>query len=749
MKIRAKNMVPTQKSTVFIFLIALAAMLITYITSQTMVMKIELGNFIESIRTDTKENIVAARNLLDGMVQDLEHTSQQIQKYDNMWSKEARAVLKFSQDMNLFDVTFISDAKGNAYEGTGYMFNVSNQEYFQRAVETKKVVFSEILPSKRFNAIQIIAFPMLSEDKEVEGVLFGLFKVETFSQLINNVVDVEKKIYVVDSNGTYINCFLEEHTGLDHGNFWDVLECYQLKNMEKEELKEEFRMRKEGDFSYRDCKQDIEYYGYHMPLGIEDWQIVLTGEETIVNTHVQAIRHVDMMNLIVNTICSVTMLICIYSYFKKANRKIIAINQKISKNNEMLRMAVEHSNYIIFEYDIQNKIIETKTEFSNSILKSSVIYNVPEYFLTSGIVDHNSVEPLKKLFETIENEKSCQADIQFIGDDHEKIWLRISMYKIYNEDDCLIGIVGSAEDVSMLKKGEDAIKRKEEMYKSFIANALLYARVDLDTDTLIELNGKEVNIPYQSYLEKKITEYVTNEYRSYVAQNLSLEALYKAYQEKKEYIEVQCLVEYQQKKSWVSCIVHRIHMSDSVKVSFLIRDIDEKKRKEIKLKEQAEKDGLTGLYNAVTTRSKIDKILLSADLFEEKQVFVLFDLDNFKKINDTFGHAWGDQVLIDIANVLKSRLRGSDIIGRLGGDEFALLLCNLKEEQYIEELIKSLIQSLTKTYTQGDVSVTVSVSAGIVIAPYDGITFEELYKKADIALYQVKKNGKNGYRRYE
>lgn len=748
MKFWKKNMVPTKKSTMVIFLMSIVLMLVTYLVTQSMLMRIEMHDFRTAIQKDTRENLVSARNLLDGMVADLDHTAAQILKFDDPMTPEVKDVLEFSHKMNLFDATFIADINGNAYSNSGYEFTVADQEYFLRAMEEKTVVFSEILPSKRFGAIQIIAFPLFSGENEQKGVLFGLFAVETFSHLINTVVDNEKNIYIVDSNGIYINCFDESHIQVDHGNFWEELDSRQLRDRTITELKGEFHAGKEGGFSFFDQEMDMNRYGYHMPLGIQDWQIVLTMEETVVNSHIRSIQYIDAIELIINTICSTIMLLCIYSYFKRTNQEVVAVNQEISKNNEMLQMAVEHTNHIIFEYDINKREIELKTEIPNFPFNSSTISQVPDCILAANIVSDDSTVALKNLFETIQNEQKSQADIQIVNNNGKRIWYRVRMYNLYDEKGVIVGTVGSAEDISMLKKGEAAIKRKNEMYNSFLANALLYARVNLSTAMVLELNGQEVQIPYQTYLKKLIDENVMDEHHSYVAQALSIESLREDYQQGKEFIEIESLMKTQQGPRWVSCLVHRVHPSKSAKVTFLIRDIDEKKRQEMALKEQAERDGLTGLYNASTTRSKINEVLSDKHALQGKHIFILFDLDNFKKINDSFGHACGDQVLIDVANVLKYRFRSSDIIGRLGGDEFVVMLFDVRSDQYVERLMSGLKTAITKDYTREELTVTLSASMGAALAPIDGSTFEELYQKADEALYQVKKEGKNGYKRY-
>lgn len=746
MKFLKKNIKMTKKVAVTFFSLSILIMVLSYAMTQSLLTKIELEDFTEEIRNDTKENVVAAKNLLDGMVADLENTASTIQKYDDLFQPQVKNILEFANKMDLFDVTFVADKDGNAISSNGEKFSVADQEYFHRALEGN-VVFSEVLPSKQFKAIQIIALPIYTETKELKGVIFGLFNIETFSRLINTVVDNEKYVYIVDSNGTYINCFDTEHKMPEHDNFWEDLKLRKFHDITINDIKNDFSNRKDGDFSYE--YKGTERYGCHMPLGIEDWQIVLTVEDTIMNSHIHSIRNIDVLDTIVNAICLTVMLLCVYFYFKKANIEIKNANKIISKNNEMMQMAVELTNHIIFEYDINEKKIELKTKFDVAIFKSKVISPVPKCFIDKNLVADDSVSEMKKLFETIKTEKSSQAEIQMIRNNQEKIWYRISMHNIYDEKGEIVGTVGSAEDINMLKKGEEAIKRKEEIHKSLIANALLYSRINLDTEKVIEINGKEAQIPYQDYLNNNIVNFVSTEHHSYVAKALSIEKLREDYQQGKEYIEIQYIMDNGQEYKWVSCLVYRIHMSDSSRVIFLVRDIDEQKRKEIALKRRAERDGLTELYNGVTTRSKINKVLQSKESTEGNHIFILLDLDNFKNINDTFGHAYGDQVLMDVANALNERLRSSDIVGRLGGDEFAIMIRNVRSDKNLDSIMKSLSSYLTKTYIQDDISVEVSVSMGVAIAPNDGTTFEELYQKADTALYQVKREGKNGYKRWK
>lgn len=158
--------------------------------------------------------------------------------------------------------------------------------------------------------------------------------------------------------------------------------------------------------------------------------------------------------------------------------------------------------------------------------------------------------------------------------------------------------------------------------------------------------------------------------------------------------------------------------------------------------EKATKDSLTGLLNR-DAAFKMVKRTLQADSFE-KGAFIVLDVDNFKSVNDLFGHQIGDTVLKDVAKSLKINCRESDIIGRLGGDEFIIFMSYAGSNNFLENKLKSLREHLANTITYNGNSLTVTASMGVALTEDGEKEYKELYSKADEALYHVKKSGKNG-----
>ncbi len=161
------------------------------------------------------------------------------------------------------------------------------------------------------------------------------------------------------------------------------------------------------------------------------------------------------------------------------------------------------------------------------------------------------------------------------------------------------------------------------------------------------------------------------------------------------------------------------------------------------LKKTAELDLLTGLYNKMTTERLIKNRI--KDSPEEVNALFIIDFDNFKTLNDKFGHTVGDEALKELSQKIKMLFRQSDIVGRVGGDEFFVLLLNYGTLSLVLKKAQSLCSDLRKTYELNGAKVEITFSVGISLYPNHGVNCEELYRAADEALYKVKEAGKSGY----
>ncbi|PAQ15693.1 PAS domain S-box protein [Bacillaceae bacterium SAOS 7] len=173
-------------------------------------------------------------------------------------------------------------------------------------------------------------------------------------------------------------------------------------------------------------------------------------------------------------------------------------------------------------------------------------------------------------------------------------------------------------------------------------------------------------------------------------------------------------------------------------------DITDRKRYEQTIYRMAHYDALTGLPNRTMFIKELTNALQQAKTTGNKIALMFIDLDYFKKINDTLGHAIGDSLLIQVSKRLQKQLRKGDIISRFGGDEFVVLLKDIKRDD-VDFVAKRLLASLSMKFDFGRTEVYTSPSIGISIFPDHGKDQELLLKNADIAMYVAKQNGKNTY----
>ncbi|MCM1132881.1 MAG: sensor domain-containing diguanylate cyclase [Ruminococcus flavefaciens] len=171
------------------------------------------------------------------------------------------------------------------------------------------------------------------------------------------------------------------------------------------------------------------------------------------------------------------------------------------------------------------------------------------------------------------------------------------------------------------------------------------------------------------------------------------------------------------------------------------------------LADEAHTDLLTGILNKRTFEKRVEEAL-SKDLDNRKKAIILIDLDNFKGVNDTLGHAYGDKVLANVGDIMKRVFHVDDYLGRLGGDEFCVYL-NISDIQqgnylaHIEEKCSELSQEFRHNYTGENNNYKISASIGAAVFPIHGRNFSDLYKCADKALYNSKHKGKDTFTIYE
>ncbi len=170
--------------------------------------------------------------------------------------------------------------------------------------------------------------------------------------------------------------------------------------------------------------------------------------------------------------------------------------------------------------------------------------------------------------------------------------------------------------------------------------------------------------------------------------------------------------------------------------------LDEYEGKLVESNERASKDSLTMILNANTTKSFCEKYISGCC---SGFALIVIDLDDFKKINDSYGHIIGDQVLIAFADIIKNLFRNNDIVGRIGGDEFLVLMKNVEDKAIVEKRSSQIVDSFAKISCCDIADGELSCSVGVAFVKNKGLHYYDVFRVADRAMYYAKEKGKNCY----
>jgi diguanylate cyclase (GGDEF)-like protein len=183
-------------------------------------------------------------------------------------------------------------------------------------------------------------------------------------------------------------------------------------------------------------------------------------------------------------------------------------------------------------------------------------------------------------------------------------------------------------------------------------------------------------------------------------------------------------------------------------VTVISKDITERKQAEEELTYMVTHDPLTGLPNRMLFNDRLTLALAQARRHKMDLAVMLLDLDNFKNVNDGFGHNVGDQLLRAVGNRLTGLLRRGDTVARVGGDEFLVLLPEIIRITDAATVTHNILEAFRKPFTLDDHELQITTSIGVVIYPHDGDDADTLMKHADIAMYRAKDKGRNTYQCY-
>ena len=185
-----------------------------------------------------------------------------------------------------------------------------------------------------------------------------------------------------------------------------------------------------------------------------------------------------------------------------------------------------------------------------------------------------------------------------------------------------------------------------------------------------------------------------------------------------------------------------------IQVIWVARDVSERKKAEQEIRHLAYHDALTGLPNRSRLEERLEQLFAQGQPGSQQLAMLFLDLDRFKKVNDTFGHAMGDLLLKSVSRRLRASVREGDMVARLGGDEFVVLLVRTKNRQEVETVARKILEVISAPFYLEGQKIYITTSIGVALCPQDGQEGDLLKKSADMAMYAAKEKGRNAYHFY-
>ncbi|MEN8304532.1 MAG: diguanylate cyclase, partial [Campylobacterota bacterium] len=424
------------------------------------------------------------------------------------------------------------------------------------------------------------------------------------------------------------------------------------------------------------------------------------------------------------------------------------VNKKLT---ERMELALTGSNTSILDWNLTNNEFYLSPSWKEMLGYTND--ELPNIILTWRKRVHR--DDRKNLFSSLRETK--KEKISFFENSHRLqhkdghwVWILGRAQLLYDKDGTAVRMVGTHADITKEKELQLKYSQKAQMIEQIHDSVI---STDLDGVVTSCNYGTELLLGYESdeLVGKHITTLYLKEDFEILGENIEI-----LKKNGEHHITVRLVKKSQEViDADLSLSLIKDEKGNVVELVGYAQDITKRKRAEAELvrqkdilEHQAHHDALTGLANRILFNDRLEQSLKKAKRSNTKVAVLFIDLDHFKEINDSLGHAVGDDILKIVTNRLNSTIRNEDSIARLGGDEFVVIIDGLMQGQNASLLAQKILTVLAKPVTLEGHMLYISSSIGISIYPDDGDSTDNLLKYADSAMYKAKAEGRNNFQFY-
>lgn len=703
---------------------------------------------LEDINSQSVKSIGAET---DWMLDEVRFTADYISSIPEVTEEgKQRLYNQLKSQCDFSDVRLIS-ADGNLYSQENELLPASNGGYVEQVCRGESGMTDVFISSVSGHEVFAFYAPVMKEGRPNGGIA-GIMNVEQMVDMtVSTGFNSDCYAYLMKPDGTIIMQNMHKDSLYDGRDYFKFLvNETEVLGSSTEEVRQKMENRETGVFLFR--KEDQRRIAYYAPAGINDWYVVTEVTYDVFNRYRERLNLTAVYLTIKIVVVFLIVAALIIYWFTRTRKIILDSKVELELEKKKLELALSHASYTTFEYVLKEDwlVFITPPEIKGSPFPP-VITSASTKASAFGLVSDDYMEKWQEILGKVSKGEAPEL-LEFTGGTSfkEDTWFRLSMSLVKDSRNQVIEAIGTMEDISEEKRIKKRFAQEEQYRAALLSEAVIMWSVDLEKQQVIAcsvngtdwMNGRE-SFQYSDEFIRRISKYIHPEDYTRVTNMVQVNNMLAAYFTKKRELKELFRASYPDRNiyRWMTCRISLLtEPTSGTPAAFAyVSDVDEETRREIELSYSSERDPLTGLYNRRNVSDKVDMALKNGT---DLCCLLMMDLDDFKGINDKYGHQEGDQVLKKMAKILTGAFRAEDLLARFGGDEFIVFLDHLHNKECAYSRAEEVCRKVYELTTEKD-EIRVSISIGLAFGPEDGNSFSLLYEHADEALYIAKRRGKN------
>lgn len=597
----------------------------------------------------------------------------------------------------------------------------------------------------------------IRQNGEIVAHLLGSYLSQDIADLVNTTsFDGAGYAYIIQPDGTFVAHSSNPYAAVPEASFWALSQFPFERGYSYEKIYDDIQNGRSGFTEFTPSDGVLRYASY-MPVGINNWYVVSLVPSSALNTYAIAANNNAILLTVLILIVFVGLAVLVLVWQNHSRKELARINRELQLGSEQLRIAVSHVACVVFTYDLKKDVLQITKAFDD-YAGAQRVENALEEEVRRGTVHPGDAEIHRAIYRDILGGKPASyGKLRLrVTRNQEYKWYKFTLTRILDERGDTAYAVGTLEDIEEQQRNEYGRIREAQYRKAMLSAMVASYEADLTSNTLMEAEGEWLaSLPagtlatYDDLVDYCYACLIHPNDRSIFRDTFCRHNLLAALDKGQQELSLEYRRKMGEKYRWVRGVGQVVvDMITGANIVLLyISDINESKRQELSFRRKAERDPLTKLFNRTSCAAVVEQHLHESDA-DALHAFLIVDLDDFKRVNDTMGHQFGDAVLRLVASCLRSLFRGSDVVGRLGGDEFIVFIKDIRTQAAACKKAAQVNQAVAELFADKPHVSHLSCSIGLAMVQGD-CPFAEMYGNADIALYHAKAKGKGQYVVYQ